>query len=89
MEYTFFIDPPVGVRAKIIPLTLGQVGRQPVAAVGIKISQRSAARQYRDAHADRGLHKETPGFLAALDGFSEGIIQQQVHQARSAGGRRW
>ncbi len=40
VEYPFFVYPFIRMGAKIVTLSLNQVGRQPGAAVTIKVSQR-------------------------------------------------
>ncbi len=39
MEYTSLIDPFISVSAKKVTLGLGQIGRQPGAAINVKIGQ--------------------------------------------------
>jgi len=85
VEIAFFANLFVGVPAKEVTLGLGQVGRQPGAAVRVKVAQRCA--QSRDGHTTRHSqgHKAASRLLASIQLRGEAGVHHEVRQVRVVG----
>ncbi len=80
MEHAVTIDAAIGVRAEEVALRLGQVRRQPRAAIRIVVGERDAEAVHRDAEADGGLDDEAPAVLhrRRADLVAERFVEQEV-----------
>ena len=79
---TRLVEALVSVCAKIVALSLQQVGRQTFGTIAVVVSQRRTDGRHRNAKLDGGGHHTTPGILCLRDGTLEEGIQQQVVQPR-------
>ena len=70
------------MRAEVVALGLGEVGRQALAPVRIEVGERRRVARHRNAKGDGGLHEEAPRVLAPLDRVTECLVEQQVDEIR-------
>ncbi len=80
MERARAIDAAVGVRAEVVALGLEQVGRQPLAAVGVEVGQRGAEGRRRDAVSGRVTDHLAQRVLARLHSLAQVSVEQQIRQ---------
>src|SRR5438067_4972587 len=72
----------VGVSAKIVALSLQEIGRQALAAVGIVKGEGGAEGRNRNAFLRRSGDYVAPGTLRGFDGLPEEGIEEQVRELR-------
>ena len=68
------------MRAKVVALSLQQVGGQPFLTIGIEVGQRSAECRYRHPVLDGAAHGLPPALLAFFQDGTEKRIEHQVLQ---------
>src|SRR5438309_2019985 len=80
VERPFAVQPPVGVRAKVVAQPLDQVGRTALPAVSVVVGQGGGECGSRHPQLDRNRHHPAPGILRAPDRLREVGRQQQALQ---------
>ena len=81
MEYTFFISALIGVRTKVITLSLNQVSGQNCGTITIVVSYCGRERRYRNTILYGIRHDITQRLLIVISDLFEVRCQQEVSNA--------
>lgn len=81
MEYTFFIGTFIGMRTKVITLSLDQVSRQNCRTVAVVVGNCGGKRRYRDTILHGIGHHITQRLLIVISDLLEVWRQQEVSNA--------